>query len=143
VETNAGDLENSSTLHVHLAVAVNKDVGDCRVLQERLEWAEAEDFMQNFFADLLLFAGGKQRGLLLDNHQGRMLHFGADAIILDAGKRVQVDLVEQLAVQRELELLVFRPRRSPAQRLPQALFPPGFDSSHLLLASTGKVSTVF
>ena len=69
-------------------------------------------------------AAGEQGGLLLHDGQDGLPHFRADAVVFDAGQGVQVDLVEQLAVQRELQLLVFRPQVGPPRAAAQqALLP--------------------
>ena len=58
-------------------------------------------------ADLLLFERAEQRRLGVDQLNHRLAHFGSHALVVDGGQRFQVDLVHQLAVQRELELLIF------------------------------------
>ena len=90
---------------------------DGGILQQRLERAEAEDLVQDLLDDAVLLHQAERR--LLFFHQ--LGHGGADLrahpLAGHRGKRLQVDAVQQLAVQRELQLLVFRsvalPREQP------------------------------
>ena len=107
VEAHVGQLQQSLALHVDLLVAVHQDVGDGRVLQQRFERSQAEDFVQHLMADALLFGGGEQVGFLLHHGQDGLPHFGAYAVVIDAGEGLQVDALQQLAVQGEFQLLVF------------------------------------
>ena len=104
---HAGQFEQALALDVDLLVAVDQNVGDGRVLQQRLERAQAEDLVQNLFGDLLLFERAEQRRLVVDQRDDRLAHFGAHALVVDGRQRFEVDLVQQLAVKRELQLLVF------------------------------------
>ena len=54
-EGDVGQLEQAPAFDVDLLAAVHQDVGDGRVLQQRLERTQAEHFVQHFVADLLLF----------------------------------------------------------------------------------------
>ena len=104
---HVGQLQQALALHVDLLVPVDQDVGDGGILQQRLERPQAEDFVQHLVADLLLFERAEQRRLGSINEIERLAHFAAHALVVDGGQRLQVDLVQQLAVQRELQLLVF------------------------------------
>ena len=51
-------------------------------------------------------------------------HLGADAIVVDVGQCIEIDLVQQLAMERELEFLVFGLERCFARAwAQQALLP--------------------
>src|ERR1019366_1297162 len=83
-------------------------------------------------------------------HHGQhgLPHLGADAVVVDPAQRLQVDAVQQLAVQRELQLLVFGfdggATRGVVQ---QALLPTRFGgtgndgSLHWVAGSREKTST--
>ena len=119
------------------------------ILQQRLERAQAEDLVQHLVADLLLLGGGQQIRLVFHDRQHRLPHFAANAVVVDAGQRLQVDPVEQLAVQRELQLLVLGLHRGAGGRiLQQALLPAGIGpdrrgGAHRAPPSPVKDSTVF
>ena len=83
VEADVGQLQQSLALHVDLMVAVDQNVGDGRVLQQRLERTQAEDLVQHLMADMLLLGRGQQVGLLLHHRQHRLPHFGANAVVID------------------------------------------------------------
>ena len=110
-ETDRGQFEQTPALHVHLLVPVNENVGDGRVLQQRLERTQAENLVQDLLADLLALKRAQQRLLAVHERDDRLPHFRADALVVDCGQRLQVDLVQQFAVKRELQFLVFRPKR--------------------------------
>ena len=80
---------------------------DGGILQQRLERAQAEDLVEDLLDDAVLFHQAERRLLFL--HQ--LGHGGADlrahALAGHGGERLQVDAVQQLVVQRELQLLVF------------------------------------
>ena len=78
------------------------------ILKKGLKRTETEYFVQNFIADLLLFERTEQGRLGIDKLNHRLAHFGANTLVVDGRQGFQVDLVHQLAMQRELELLIFR-----------------------------------
>ncbi len=106
VEAHVGQLQKSLALHVDLLVAVHQDVGDGAVLEQRLERSQPEDLVQHLGGDPLLLGGGQQVRLFVHHGQHRLPHFGADAVVVDARQRLQIDALQQLAVQREFQLLV-------------------------------------
>ena len=108
VKTHVGQLQYSPALHVHLPVSVHQDVADTGIGQQRLERSQAEDFVQHFVRDLLLLGRGHQGRLFLHHGQDGFAHLRADTVVVDARQRVQVDAFQQLAVERELQLLVFQ-----------------------------------
>ena len=124
-KADVGQFEQAAPLHVDLLVGVDQNVGDGGILQQRLQRPQAEHFVQHFVADLLFFERAEQRRLGVDQRDHRLAHFAAHALVVDGGQRFQVDLVHQLAVQGELQLLIFGLQRSLglAAVLEQALFP--------------------
>jgi hypothetical protein len=106
-ERHVGQLEQTLALDVNLFVRVDQNVGDRGVLQQRFERSQAEHFVQHFIADLLLLKRAQQRGLGIDQRDQRLPDFAAHALVVDGRQRLQIDLVDQLAVQGELQFLVF------------------------------------
>ena len=80
---------------------------DGGVLQQRLQRAQAEDLVQDLFDDAVLFHQAERRLLFLHQLGDGGADFRAHALAGHGGERFQVDPVQQLAVQRELQLLVF------------------------------------
>ena len=111
------DSSKSAPLDVDRLVAVHQNVGNSRVLEQGLERPQPEHLVQNLVANLLLLDGAQQRRLALHERDQRLAHFAANPLVVDGGQRLQVDLVEQLAVQREFQLLSTpvsaRPSASP------------------------------
>ena len=86
----------------------HQNVADGGILQQRLERAQAEDFVQNLFDDAVLFHQAEGRLLFLHQLGHGRADLRAHPLAGHRGERFQVDAVEQLAVERELQLLVFR-----------------------------------
>ncbi len=89
-------------------------------------------------------------GLLLHHGQHGLPHFVVDTVVIDAGERFQVDALQQFAVQRELQLLVFGLDGLAAGGVAQQALRPiragGIGNSgrrHLVLRSGENVSTFF
>ncbi len=83
-EGDGGQFEQALALDVDLLVGVDQNVGDAGILQQRLERPEAEDFVQDFVADLLLFERAEQRRLGIDQRDQRLAHFAAHPLVVDA-----------------------------------------------------------
>ena len=94
--------------------------------QQRLERPQAEHLVQHLVADLLLLGRGQEVRLVRHHRQHRLPHLAPYAVVVDAGQRVEVDPLQQLAVQREFQLLVFGLERHRTRGIPQqALLPLG------------------
>jgi hypothetical protein len=78
------------------------------VLQQRLQRTESEDFVQNLFHHALFFEQAEWCLLLLEQLGNRAAYFRAHALAAQSRQRFQVDAVQQLAVDREFQLLVFQ-----------------------------------
>ena len=91
-------------LDEHLVVAVDQDVGDRRVLEQRLERAEAEQLVEHV-ADQLLALGMVERVVLLGQLLGDdVADFVLDLLARHLVERRQVDQVEQPLVKLDLEV---------------------------------------
>ena len=85
-------------------MAVDQDVGDRRVLEQRLERPEAEQLVEDV-ADQLLALGMVERVVLLGQLLGDdVADFGLDLLARHLVERLQVDEVEQPLVKLDLEL---------------------------------------
>src|ERR1017187_1056488 len=106
VEGDIGQLQKTAPFHVNLFMAVHQDVRDRRVLEQRLKGTQAEDLMQDFTADLLLLGGCEKIRLAIHNGQYGLAYLLTYPIVIYAGEGIQIDPIEELAMQRELELLI-------------------------------------
>ena len=140
-------------------MAVDQDVGDRRVLEQRLERAEAEQLVEDV-ADQLLALGMVERVVLLGQLLGDdVADFGLDLLARHLVERLQVDEVEQPLVKLDLELGVLvalgeragvadrdqpvlverlRWRFSARRRLALAMRVCGFATSSTLQAQCGR-----
>ena len=97
-------LEHAVALDEHAVVAVDQDVGDRRVLEQRLERAEAEQLVEDV-GDQLLALGMVERVILLRQLLGDdVADFRLDLLARHLFERLKVDEVEQTLVKLDLEL---------------------------------------
>ena len=101
-------LQDAVALNVNGFVVVDQNIGDRWILQERLQRTESEDLVENFLDDPVLFDQAERRLLFLHQLRYRGADFRAHPLPGHRGQSLEIDPVQQLAVQRELELLVFR-----------------------------------
>ena len=113
---------------------------DGRILQQRFERAQAEDLVQNLFDDAVLFHQAERRLLFLHQLGDGRADFRAHALAGHGGERFQVDPVQQLAVQRELQLLVFG---SVAFAREESIYPAGFPVSPALIRILSWMPSLF
>ena len=105
-EAQAGGLELAGPFHVDLVVAVDQNVGDGRILEQRLQRAQAEDLVQNFAGQALAFGEAERHGLAVDRVPDQQQNFFARRVAGSAAQFLQVEAVEDLAMQVGLDLLV-------------------------------------
>jgi hypothetical protein len=105
-KTNIGQLEQAVAFYVDLLIAVDQNVGDGWVLQQRLERPQAKYLVEDLFGDLLAFERAKQRLFAVDEGDDGLPHLATNPLVVNGGERLEIDLLQQLAVQRELQLLV-------------------------------------
>ena len=105
----------AAAFHVDQVRGGDQNVADGGVLQQRLQWAKPENFVQDFFDNPVLLHQA-ERSLLFLNELG---HGGPDfrphAFARHGRQRFQVDAIQQFAVQRELQLLVLGGRALPRE----------------------------
>ena len=100
----------AGALHVDQVRPGHQDVRYRRILQQRLQRSQAEYFVQNFL-DVPVFLHQAERRLLFLHQLGDgRPDFRAHALARHRRQRLQVDPVQQFAMQRELQFLVFRRR---------------------------------
>ena len=127
LEPHRARLERAVALDEHLVVAVDQDVGDRGVLEQRLERPEAEQFVEHV-ADQLLALGMVERMLLL----GQLFLDDVADLVLDllarhGVERGQVDEIEQAAGEARPSDRYGRRawRRRRRRRRSSAAVPPG------------------
>ena len=109
LELHRRAVQFAAALHVDQLAAWSPE---CRetvgILQQRLERTEAEDLVENLFDDPVLFHQAERRLLFFHQLGDGGADLRAHPLAGHRGQRFQVDPVQQLAVERELQLLVFR-----------------------------------
>ena len=106
LEAQAGGLELARAFHVDLVVAVDQNVGDGGVLEQGLERAQAEDLIQNFARQAFALGEAERHGLAVDRVPDQQQNFFARGVAGGASQFLQVEAVEDLAMQVGLDLLV-------------------------------------
>ena len=103
--------EDAGAFDVDVLVGVDEDVVDRRVAQQRLERPEAEDLVEDVAEDLLAFGDADRRVLLGHQLEDERADFAFGALPIHRGQRLEVQPVEQLAMDVALQLDVLRARR--------------------------------
>ena len=122
LELHRGAVQFAAAFHVDAVRRGHQDVADGGVLQQRFERAEAEDLIQDLLDDAVLFHQAEGRLLFFHEPGDGGANFRADAFAGHGGERLQVDPVQQFAVERELQLLIFRSRSLAGE---EAIHPTG------------------
>ena len=105
-EAQAGGLEFARPFHIDPVVAVDQDVGDGGIFEQRLERAQAEDLIQNFPGQALALGKAERHGLAVHRVPDQQQHFFAGGVAGGAPQFLQIEAVKDLAVKIGLDLLV-------------------------------------
>ncbi len=111
LERRRQPVQFAAALDVDVLVGVDQDVANRGVPQQRLEWPQPEDFVDDVPENRVALAHAERHGLFGNQveEQRPDVRFGARA--LGRRQRLEVQAVEQLPVDVGLELDVLRPRR--------------------------------
>ena len=104
LEARAGPLEPALPLDEDVGMAVDQDVGDRRVLEQRLERAEAEQLVEHVLGQLLALGEVQRCALLSELLRDQVAHLGLDLLARQILERREIDEVEQAVVQLDLEV---------------------------------------
>ena len=99
-----GPLEPALPLDEDVGMAVDQDVGDRRVLEQRLERAEAEQLVEHVLGQLLALGEVQRCALLGELLRDQVAHLGLDLLARQVLERREIDEVEQAVVQLDLEV---------------------------------------
>ncbi len=102
LEAHRGGLQNAAALHIDAFVAVDQNVVDAAVLEQRLDRAEAGHLVENFVDELGELLGIQRQTLDQDVLRDELLDVLADFVLGQLFERRKVDLLDQLAVQPHL-----------------------------------------
>ena len=106
LETQTGGLELARPFHINLVVAVDQNIGDGGVLEQGFQRAQAEDFIQNLARKTLPLGETEGHGLAVHRVPDEQQNFFARRVAGGAPQFLQVEAVQDLAVQIGLDLLV-------------------------------------
>ncbi len=104
-EPHARALELAETLDQHLVIGVDQDVGDVRVLHERLQRPQAEDLVQHLLGELLPLVQVEGHALPGEQVLDLRLDGGARLLPAEAVEVRQVEPLQELAVDPAPDLL--------------------------------------
>ena len=102
LEAHAGRLEHAAALDIDAFVAVDQDVVDGRVLEQRLERAKAGHLVENFGDEVVELLRVERQPLDQDVLRDQLLDVLADFLFGQLFQRRQIDLLDQPAVQADL-----------------------------------------
>src|SRR5262249_37346029 len=115
---------------LHLAAAlgedhvrpVDEDVADGRVLEQDLQWAEAERLVEHLVDEALALHAVEQRVLGVAQARDDQADLAAEGVALEVADARQVEAIDELAVDEPLELLeaLGALAVAPGQRVAQA-----------------------
>ena len=128
-ELDRRSVKLAGALHVHQTRRGHQDVRDGGIAQQRLEGTQAEYFIQHLLDDPVLFHQAERRFLFLNEPCDGRADFGACPLAGHGGQRFKIDAVQQLAMERKLQLLMLRRVAFIAE---QAIDPARFATSRLL-----------
>ncbi len=106
-ERQDGFFELAAALDVDAVEAIDEDVGDGGVFEQRFERAEAEYLVEDLARQLLALSETERDSFAVDGTADEDENFLARRISGGAAKFFQVEAVEDLAMQVRLYLLVF------------------------------------
>src|ERR1700675_4962798 len=109
LKRQAGDFELAGAFDVYAIKAVDENVGNGGIFEERLERAQAEDFVENLARQLLALGETERNRLAVHRIANQDEHFFARRISGRAAQFFQVEAIEDLAVQVRLDLLILAP----------------------------------
>ena len=79
---------------------------DGGLFEQRLERAEAEDFVEHLFDDLGLLGGGHGDALFVEQALHDAADLGAHAVLGDGGDALQIEHADELAMNLRFQLEV-------------------------------------
>ena len=105
-ERQACKFKLSGALDVDPVEAVDQDIGDGLVFQQRLERAQAKDLVENFAGEAFPFGKAERHDFAVDRIANDDQHFIARRVSRGFAQFFQVEAIEDLAMQIGFYLLV-------------------------------------
>ena len=102
LEAHAGRLQYAAPLDIDAFVAVDQDVVDAWVLEQRLERAETRHLVKDFRNEIVELLGVEREPLGQHILRDQLLDVGADFVFRQLFQRRQIDLLDQPPVQPHL-----------------------------------------
>ena len=106
LEADLGLGELAVALDEDFVVAVDQDIADARLFEQRLQRAESEHFVEHLFDDLGLLGGGHGHALFVEQAFDDAADLGANAVLGNGGGALQIEDADQLAMDLRLQLEV-------------------------------------
>jgi hypothetical protein len=106
LELDGGAGESAVSFDVDEFGGGDEDIGDGIVAEEGFKGAEAEDFVEDFVDDAVLFGKGEGSGFFVDEALDSEADFAADLGLGENGDGFEVDAMEEAAMEAEFEFLV-------------------------------------
>src|SRR5580704_9311173 len=101
-ELDGGHLQNTFALDVDSLVSVDENIRHRRIGQKRLERSQSEDFIEDFLGQALALLQVHGRGFADDQGFQNLGHLAAYILTIDLGQTVEIQLLNELPVNRRL-----------------------------------------
>ena len=102
LEANGGRFEHALALDIDAFMAVDQNVVDGGVLEQRFERAEPRHLIENLGDEVVEFLGVEREPLAEDILRHQLLHMAADFVFRQLFQRRKIDFFDQAAVQPHL-----------------------------------------
>ena len=106
LEADGGFGELAVALDEYLVIAVDQDVADAGLFEQGFQGAETEHFVEHFLDDPGLLGGGHGDALFVQQALHHAADLGANAVLGDGRRALQVEHADELAVDLRFQLEV-------------------------------------
>src|SRR6266550_9232113 len=93
-----GFLQHAGSLDIYELMPVYQNVIDPGILQQRFEWSQPEDFVQDLQRKALSLAAAQRRLEACHQSLNHRMRLRAGSLVTDGGNPLQVHFVQKLAV---------------------------------------------
>ena len=98
LELNGRALQHTAAFNVNLVVVVHQDIGDRRILQQRLQRAKTEHLIEDFLDDPIPFRQRHRNVFLQQQFFDRAPDLAAQPFFADQPQRIAVQRLKEFAV---------------------------------------------
>ena len=105
-EAEARGFELASAFDVHPVKAIDQNIGNSGILEKRLQGPETEDLIENFSRQAFALGKAQRNSFTVDGVTNQQQDFFPSGFVGSPSKLLQVEPVEDLAMEVGFDLLV-------------------------------------